>query len=110
MVDTAKIKALCVKLGFDDLSDEEMERVIARLSKPQPMQVRVRVSSPSIAAASMLLSIAAAAVRARDRDTLLRLAPVTGHAMLPRPPAHRCQSRRSTSTRRSSTRVAAPFP
>ena len=39
MVDTAKIKLLCVKLGFDDLSDDEMERVIARLSKPQPMQV-----------------------------------------------------------------------
>ena len=61
----------------------------------------VAIVEASIAAASMLLSIAAAraAVRARDRDTLLRLAPVTGYAMLPRPPAHRCQSRRSTSTR-----------
>jgi hypothetical protein len=63
MADTAKIKALCVKLGFDDLSDEEMERVIARLSKPQPMQVRVRVSSPSIACRVPSMHAALAAAR-----------------------------------------------
>jgi hypothetical protein len=63
MADTAKIKALCVKLGSDDLSDEGVGRATARLSKPQPMQVRARVSSPSIACRVPGMHAALAAAR-----------------------------------------------
>jgi hypothetical protein len=63
MADTAKIKALCVKLGSDDLSDEGVGRATARLSKPQPMHVRVRVSSPSIACRVPGMHAALAAAR-----------------------------------------------
>ena len=47
-MDAAKFEALCAKLGFDDLSADELERVLKRASEPPPMMGPMAGGPPKI--------------------------------------------------------------
>ena len=47
-MDAAKFEALCAKLGFDDLSADELERVLKRASEPPPMMGPMAGDPPKI--------------------------------------------------------------